>query len=1455
MRNYWRGLQGIAPHYTPSEEALSKYDPDIDDYQFLLNAGAKHKDIRAYLGPIYAAAGFTDAQIHEYFREQAMPGLIRSLESGWQSSWSGMTWRDKLPDDLQPEEVEAMNWWQRMTSGVATFAGDIPPIAAGGAVGAGAAIMSGNPLLAVYTVPSGAFGTLEGMKAAKRAELEKKSLPEQLVDTASGTFRGMVTGLGTAGSGLLAQGAAVNLGLNAAGQTAAKLAAEGVAMPMVSAGLEGRSPSTQEVVDNSILIAGMYVGGKALGVSGRNVVMAARDIAPKLGRIGVDLGKTPEEVVNAAQNDPTVRQDLLSINKDVPDALHPPEADIFEGGESGQDFQGSGFHPTRTGPIFHVSRPLSTKSGHIVEYEVSQDKDGDGSFKLYRHILDADGGVVESKTLQEVFGGYSWVDGEFGAGFSSADEAKALANRDASRNADAFVPERKVASTGKESRQSPTEGVEANKQPEYNLDSELDRLREEFLESTSDHALAAERTELDWALDTASQVSLADIKERREAIVTALSHGRGDIIRAILERTRSYAENFDTTPGVSKDSPKYETIKANLEARKSELEREAIELENFARLNEIERDAAPTDGQQEPVGQESQPAPETSQPLVTPDQSDVVRRELAKPYIDQLVEAGHTPEEAQALVQPFMANAEVMAPMFGQTPREYLESRLAGFKATTPEEFAGMGEEGEQHFQAAMKALDDSMQAVREQHKGTDTWMKAPNGQPTKLNERQWLAVRTPEFKQWFGDWQAAAVMEGPPVKSVTTAGIPQAGAKLSDLALQWLEQNPISPIIAITKDGALRIEVTKNGLEDSFGHSKYKNKIAVLPAVKPILERGAYLGHMADLEGKPIENYYFAAPVEIDGERKIVFVRVREPEGREASLYVHEVFTEDEIEKSDELAALLSRRPLRGMQTSGATSKKTGNPSDLYRSIIREALAVNPVSKLVDPETGEPLVVYHGTNADFSTFEPRPRMISGEVSTAPDGLVFAAAEPPVAGAFARDRERSQKTGAASIMPLFLAAKNPIDLTDINLNREIADAAGIELPGGYTTESAFNLLEEPAVLAEIKRRGFDSAILNEPGHPFTSYRAAADNTASTETASDFSGMRSYPARTFAVFDSTQVKSAIGNTGAFDARNHDIRYQQSADAPRGAISFGDKGAIISLFQNKNLSTVLHEGGHFFLENLREAAGIDTAPDWVKESWKTVQSEYGFTGDTVPKEAHEQFARDFEAYLREGKAPSPKLESAFAKFKEWLTEIYKSVKDILGDRQLSPEVREVFDNLLRTETPEKAEPPRQASEPITYESIDKGDGTFDVTPELEQRLALVERRMGEGEAGQRFQKDDGTWDGVKSTNPEWLRADTVTTEVIDGKTKTVKRPGVLKEAGKAGISRVIEKVRAGKPLTAKQQEVWRATLDAADHEWNNDPATVQGRELEALANQGFELTGPQQVPAGNIIVYDG
>ena len=56
----------------------------------------------------------------------------------------------------------------------------------------------------------------------------------------------------------------------------------------------------------------------------------------------------------------------------------------------------------------------------------------------------------------------------------------------------------------------------------------------------------------------------------------------------------------------------------------------------------------------------------------------------------------------------------------------------------------------------------DEEKLIVEKAKADGTYMKAPNGKPTKLNERQWIQVRTQTFKSWFGDWEKAARIEKP---------------------------------------------------------------------------------------------------------------------------------------------------------------------------------------------------------------------------------------------------------------------------------------------------------------------------------------------------------------------------------------------------------------------------------------------------------------------------------------------------------------------------------------------------------------------------------------------------------------------------------------------------------------------------------------------------------------------
>lgn len=172
-------------------------------------------------------------------------------------------------------------------------------------------------------------------------------------------------------------------------------------------------------------------------------------------------------------------------------------------------------------------------------------------------------------------------------------------------------------------------------------------------------------------------------------------------------------------------------------------------------------------------------------------------------------------------------------------------------------------------------------------------------------------------------------------------------------------------------------------------------------------------------------------------------------------------------------------------------------------------------------------------------------------------------------------------------------------------------------------------------------------------------------------------------------------------------------------------------LISVFKGKkNLSTIIHETGHFFLENLRDAAVLETAPDWVKNDWAAIKGELGIKDDGfIEREAHEKFARQFEAYAREGKAPRPELQSAFNQFRAWLTAIYRSVRRLLGDAELSADVRAVFDRLLASEEDIASARKRGAPEPV----IERASEALGISTErLSAYREAVSRGMQKGQA---------------------------------------------------------------------------------------------------------------------------
>jgi hypothetical protein len=112
-----------------------------------------------------------------------------------------------------------------------------------------------------------------------------------------------------------------------------------------------------------------------------------------------------------------------------------------------------------------------------------------------------------------------------------------------------------------------------------------------------------------------------------------------------------------------------------------------------------------------------------------------------------------------------------------------------------------------------------------------------------------------------------------------------------------------------------------------------------------------------------------------------------------------------------------------------------------------------------------------------------------------------------------------------------------------------------------------------------------------------------------------------------------------------------------------------------------STLIHESGHAWLEELAGDAGAETAPAQLRDDMATVRAWLGNEGGAFTDAQHEQFARAAEAYLMEGKAPSAALAKVFARFKQWLTKIYRTVAAL--DTPINDDIRGVFDRLLATD----------------------------------------------------------------------------------------------------------------------------------------------------------------------------
>lgn len=174
---------------------------------------------------------------------------------------------------------------------------------------------------------------------------------------------------------------------------------------------------------------------------------------------------------------------------------------------------------------------------------------------------------------------------------------------------------------------------------------------------------------------------------------------------------------------------------------------------------------------------------------------------------------------------------------------------------------------------------------------------------------------------------------------------------------------------------------------------------------------------------------------------------------------------------------------------------------------------------------------------------------------------------------------------------------------------------------------------------------------------------------------------------------------------------------NAQPNRAEIAFAkditSQPSVITLFKNADLSSFLHEMGHFQLEVLANIASRPDAPAEITADMDAVLKWFGvpdlatWKGMSLEERRpyHEQFARGFEQYLFEGKAPNQELTSLFARFRAWLVAVYKSVKAL--NVEISDDIRQVFDRLVATDEAIKEAQAARSYAPLFNSAEEIGD----------------------------------------------------------------------------------------------------------------------------------------------------
>ncbi len=174
----------------------------------------------------------------------------------------------------------------------------------------------------------------------------------------------------------------------------------------------------------------------------------------------------------------------------------------------------------------------------------------------------------------------------------------------------------------------------------------------------------------------------------------------------------------------------------------------------------------------------------------------------------------------------------------------------------------------------------------------------------------------------------------------------------------------------------------------------------------------------------------------------------------------------------------------------------------------------------------GKPLLLFHGTRSNVDAFEVGRETVNmsnlGFEWTTSRAGIFATPNLEFAESFAGTKD------GGNVMPIYMDIKNPVDLrlglscrlerelTDAGYNTRLFYASGVQLWEFFDEENGgFEFVEA------LKKAGYDGAISAED-----------DDAGVSQTC-------------YIAFDPSQIKSAIGNCGRYNAQQNDIRLSRGS----------------------------------------------------------------------------------------------------------------------------------------------------------------------------------------------------------------------------------------------------------------------------------------------------------------------